>query len=968
MSRKGLSVFAIEPHAEGLRSLLQRFAEQPGAVTSFDELRLPLLRGFLSDEEDVEVVPLPELYSRQLTLIGLPAGKIPPASQLAELSSLICSQLNDGSVLARNARHPGLHRRIVATLSELRRHGWHPDSLVEAAEGLPPGSAEKIRSLGEIWRRMNERLDAGGRNNASDHATLALGVPDWTPAVDRLFVDLAGEDNPVALAWLKRLAESGAEVWVALDAVTPRAELFPLSSRAAKLLGHSLPPVENLSWAYRLFVEDEPVESAPDVEIWSTAEILAECEWVVRACHRAHTEEAVPLDRIGIYCRDIQTYAPLLQVAAEAFGVRIRSPLQAPVITNGFASLTTLLLEALAGSDVRALLSVARSSYVEMRPEGIAALSTAVREARCAREGQWQAIETWAAAPEQGEEFEWLTHVLAWRSEVLSAPAPLREWIERMRTDLIGESRLPLSSSNPELASFARDQRAQTAMQRALVNRAAAQDAVETRSWSLAEFARLCRQAWEEDTYVIPSDPHGVRVARQATHLGECDLVFALGMLEGILPKRRVEDAVLLDSERRALSAARPDLPSLRDSHDQVATERDEFVRLCLAARQKLVITYPLTEEDRDNIPCFYLERLRKKLGDRVAERHHPREELTPPLDQVRLPSDLMLRLALDQEPTAVRVERLATERAKAQLRPERPPSVSVRELADTLRCEFRATFRHRLSVRGGDRRDPWRAITVLPDRVQLATRANPDEAREALRQELDNQVEKLYGDLEEWETHLLVAGGRRLIDEWVAREFTARQAWPPEDLVGKVRLGTADLVNQLKYDEETKWTFTGEASAAYRIGPTSVLRIATQRNADSVDEWEQFGKRGDLVEFGLFLLAQGRRAKSYALDLERAQERVLVLLRGDQDLVGGSLRSNTQAKLKVVKLGTSREEFLSKVKSAAREALAKIEQAEVIAEPEEKLCMSCRYGELCRVSAEFGDAIEPAEENGREE
>lgn len=92
------------------------------------------------------------------------------------------------------------------------------------------------------------------------------------------------------------------------------------------------------------------------------------------------------------------------------------------------------------------------------------------------------------------------------------------------------------------------------------------------------------------------------------------DVVFVPGLAEKIFPQKVVEDPILRDDARRALSAH----ARLSTNDDRVASER-LALRLCVgAARERVILSYPRVDLDqaRPRVPSFYgLEVLRAAEG-----------------------------------------------------------------------------------------------------------------------------------------------------------------------------------------------------------------------------------------------------------------------------------------------------------------------------------------------------------------
>src|SRR4029077_13319746 len=129
--------------------------------------------------------------------------------------------------------------------------------------------------------------------------------------------------------------------------------------------------------------------------IVSAADPLAEAEWALRGCLALH-ERGVPYEKIALYVRDADSYAPLIESSAKRLGLPVRMWRRAPLLTNSFARLTQAALEFCASRDVRSLMSLARTTYLGLNYESRKELQAALRIAYSARSDQWRNLRIWA--------------------------------------------------------------------------------------------------------------------------------------------------------------------------------------------------------------------------------------------------------------------------------------------------------------------------------------------------------------------------------------------------------------------------------------------------------------------------------------------------------------------------------------------------------------------------------------------
>ena len=502
-----------------------------------------------------------------------------------------------------------------------------------------------------------------------------------------------------------------------------------------------------------------------------------------------------------------------------------------------------------------------------------------------------------------------------------------------------------------------RDHRANTALQRAIADTASIYGTDESRAMSLTAFAALARKLWDPENTVLPPSANGVRVVAAGEQVGEVDVLFVLGMLEGVLPRRRSEDPILSDELRAWMSAQNPSLPALQDSTAIGPRERQEFIRICAAPSKKLVLTYPQTGENRDNIPAFFLGEISRHLKDRVRRIDYRRGELTPAPDECLAPADSSLAAALDGPRTHPTMPMLETLLGRLAARPDfSGEGIDPREIASSIECPFKAVARFRLGLFPNARRDPWGRLMRLPIRASLPTQPDPETAEIALRQALRIELDRLLGDLDFWEIGLLEAGAQRYIRGWVAREFAARSQWRQEEtqLRTNVDLDDPALENFIPGPDKTPVRLVGQVAGLSEIGPYSKIQSYTRRAPKDLRLVDSIEINADQLLFGLYIIMEARRSPALALEIDSADDqRTLYVLPRVSDVT-----FLTSGNLRVLPLADTRRAFLEPILVRFREAVQELDHAKMEARPG-MVCRLCDYGELCRVSARFGEVFD---------
>lgn len=952
MGENRIRLYRAVPGPTSLRPLIELFARgKEGIVTAFEDSMLPALNGCIGEDSDIEVVPFGVVVRRTLEMAGEEARPLATADQYAVAVGQAARELSDDSRLATAAaRFPGIRKEIVRALKELGEWGIDLDKASELAPEVP-----HIRELRDLERGAAHLLRSMGRDTHLDQLRAcqeAVVDPD-SPRL-RLLIFASGGAPPAKLEWIKWAASQGAEAWVVAERHATDGALFAdgdVISKAlqvpSKVIGDGNRLTNNL---FAVFEHGGPEVSA---SIVSAADPLAECEWALRGC----------LDRmesgsVAIYVRDPNSYVPLLASAAERLGVPLQIRGRVGLLQNSFARMTLGVLEACAGRDVGQFGALIRSSYLGLDGANRAILLAAIKDSRCRKQRQWEALGEWLDAAD--ECFAWIRDVVRWRTEVLQSSVGLREWRHRLM-ELVDLLPWHEALEVPKGFDTQRDVRAFWAMHVSLENEAVIERMANSRDLSLGEFAKRCRKIWEAADVSVPSTP-GIPVSSSALAIGGADSVFVLGMLEGVFPRRRSEDPILPDSIRERLSALFPDRTPLRTSRDIGAAERDEFYRVCAAAVGSITFSYPLTEEDRDNVPAFYLEAV-KETGLTVRTIDRPRSQLVPHPNECVAASDQRLAAALEaprEEPPAVEITSIT---AALALR-SGDEAIYPEALRDVLECPFRFQVRSRLRAPVKSRQTHWFTLGNLPLVAGLATSTGEAEARAKLDQALEAQLDLLIPEAGDWELKLLRSGGARLVREWVEREFRARKIWPRriDTSAVNVRLGDHGTNAQLPGGRKLKGTIPVVTKMSDLVKLFQLYGVRVPAKDDVSDS--------DKLLLGLYFLIGYENGIETALELEGFDgRRTLVVLTRNRM---GPLRNDGQ-ELKVLDLGeaddpvASKRKFFEDVKELIARATARVDRGEIRPEPGDH-CERCDFGELCRRSNSFSDDDSPFMEDDASE
>ncbi|MBS1713337.1 MAG: hypothetical protein JST30_03270 [Armatimonadetes bacterium] len=953
MAEAGVRVVVVPPGTLGLLEGL-RFAVRPDSwVAAYHDPTLKPVSEFLQESEpDAEALSFADLIGKVIRVLGMTTERVATRGQREAMAALACDSLEGTTTIERAATLPGMAALIESRLEELRHYGIEPDDLKGIAATGAPALREKLEAMVRVSELVRDSMEVSHRVYVTDRirACFDADAPDLS-AVRHVVAVAASEDRPMYDGFLSWLARHGVPVDLIVCLVPERTDLFRPAQRTASRSGaKSTKVLGERPWYSELF-RGVASDERPTVSIDLAPDPLAECEWILRECHRLHADGLL-YPEIGVFVRDPGHYVPFLLSSARRLGVPVHCSRTVPLLSCGIASTVLRALKGIAGRDVREIARLAFGTYCPT-PHGSADELLGHTKATW-RHGasSWTRLKAWSDV--RTERLPWLDALLAWRDAHLGATLPLSTWLEDFRT-LVGETGLWEAASEGHPDVTARDERAQTVLQRSLADRAFVYDQAGLKELSLQGFASLAERIWREETVTFETGVGGVSVSSDIDALPLLSTLFVPGMLEGTIPRRRKEDPLFHDGERATVSESTGSFLPL--SADTARTERDLFVRICAAAQAALVFSYPLTDDDRENVPAFFLDELERCVGGRVTRRTFPRSLSVPDAEDAVLDADRRIREALDGQRDYAGPEMVKADRARNALRPDWDVGVRVEELETAGRCAFQAAFRHRLKVRPPDRAVGTAVLADLPRRAGLVLAADAKDAGQRLRAELDALLDDLSTDMADWELGLLRATGLRWIEGWVDREFRARELWPrtPGSVRHDVGLDAEGLRSDPKVGDR-RIKILAKVSAVYDIGGVSVVQDYSPGGPDLRNFVEDLDQSGESLKEGLLLLAQTHRSeRGVAIEIDGGFDRRLFGLTPSDAMF---LRGDATAGLAVYGLG-SKATLVNRVFDRLKHTVSVLDRADARAVPG-RPCETCLYGDLCRRSAVFGIETSP--------
>lgn len=959
------------PGGVGLAAALRQTVRPESIVTTLDDqllrtAKLLLKQKFPDSEDRPEFRPFADVLGWISRMAALQTGRRLSPTQLTALIMRAAQNLSTESELGESRRLRGTAEAIAQTITTLHYHHYTDQDLTKAAPQAPGPLANKLRDLAFLESSVRELKTTINGEFAADRANRLLESNPENPFPVSHLVAIVGP-NPAplyeqTLAWL---ASQGIEVDILLEwASNDHSSLGTNSKRVLSLLSLVQPVKQPDTWVGNLFTPNpiDTAQRAPQARLIDLPDAFSEVETVLREAYSVY-RSGVSWSKIGVFTRDPESYAPLIISAAKRFGIPVSLRLGIPLLSNGFASFVLRLFRALSQSDVRQLGPLLSSSYFALPQQEQERTNTLLQRASQSQD-PWQAL---ADILENEPGLEQLAIIAEWRLQVAAEPKTVKDWQAALVNfvAVVGT----LDRLDNTIVSLERDQRAMTLMQRS-VNEAHLR--LGNDQITLPEFTQILHDQWNMERVAwntVPySDdaPEAVTVCTSTSQLQDFHTLFAVGLLEGVMPRRRSEDPIFSDQDIEFLNQSFPDKPQLPDSHSIAAAERDEFARLCGSAETSLVFTYPQTSDDKDNIPAFYLEELKRTLPSTppVEKRAF---QLAPPADQAILYTDQRLREALDSPPLTPAPPTLRTEQAKSLIRPDESTVFKPEWLGAALQCPFRATVKHRIRLFPPLHRTLLSILRYIPKQAGLVHQTDPITARQALLAQIKGEVDKLTPSLQPWEVQLLTKGAERLLENWLEHEFDARQKWPLDDpkvetpgIVGLDPEGFEWKVG------ETKIRIKPVVDAVLRTPETVVaLKYDTSAPQFKPESFIQDHPE-DAVAVGLTLLGLSKESPNSAVQVDSFETRRLYCLknpfRNASYVRSKNLYVDNINPSPSLDDSQSRKAFFEELRKTVHQAVETLKQADSKPNPGEH-CDGCLFSDLCRSHRDYGETTLPIRE-----
>lgn len=759
------------------------------------------------EEGSIEVLPLSDLARVFANLVDLPSYPLASADHQKVFAGLAAQELSPESSLYSAIDLPGFHEALSKTMREIRRHRI-PLEVLESIGG-------KARDIAYLLRVFEEVLARHRMTTLTRRIENIIEKPPCRPReLKKIF--WAGESTwvPLHIEWLRWMQKAGIDISILLE----RHPTEPKFYCAHEALESSFVSVQtevlqqDFAQAACCFGFLHSKAREIPIKILDCADDVLECEWALR-------ESLSPpfrFESTTLYCTQPDKYAPLIYAASTRFGIRLDFHRLIPLLSNSFARFCLHALKALIPPSVDTISSLAESSYSSIPPTEREKVTATIRA--CERkENPWDEL---ANVAREGTIPIYFARLVAWRENAFLQPRPLAEWL-RALNQLI--SQMPWLDESVENSSRTaeRDTAAQVAMMRSLELSFLRCDI--NRRYTFEEFVHHAESVWRSEEY-FERQKGDLKVVNNAYEIGNAEHLVVVGLMEGALPSRRVEDPLLLDEERRRINQLNPAY-RLPVSFENAQEERREFHRL-LCSANSLIISWSRDRGGHAEVPSSFLNDLR--LVAPVQEMQMPYQQRFPVPTSTTHPIDILPGLAwhadsIDEQALLESIEKLDeyTKRLLSRIeaavenseidRIEKeevlrklsylPQPLRFSHLRYLKRCPFQYLTMAILDLRKKRYFSMWEHIRSILRNTDMLEIQTQEDLKERLQAGLQKKIEELQGEIPREELDLFEISAERILDSFVKREFAARALWSLRPYQQNVSLSEAGLRNTINHN-----------------------------------------------------------------------------------------------------------------------------------------------------------------------
>ncbi|RMG22327.1 MAG: hypothetical protein D6724_10575 [Armatimonadetes bacterium] len=780
---------------------LRRELQKRGAIVLSQRNEcLRVVRDWIASDEslrakmeanEITLTSLGEFVGRLASHADLPHRRsASPLVQEALLAAEEDSLVNRTS-LGVMASKPGFQAAALETLQELRHYELDPRDLAH--------SDPRLADLAEISAILESALEKHKLTTLSLRVQQLLEAEPSVPDEIRRVLWI-GEDvlEPLWARLIQWLVEAGCTVSYFCEVHPTNAEFFPeppfpqadadasfpIETIDATDLASSLPQ-------HAVYGRGAPkVEGCEGIQIVATADEFIEVETALREL-RDRLQDGAPPQSLVLYVPTLSEYGPLIHSGAIRLRVPIVMDYQIPLLQNPLARALQDLLGALVAGSIHAVSLVMRSPFTRAKPAETGAWEALLQEGLSEAE-IWQRLEARVDANLP----EWASELAAWQRTAANEIGTASDWIARFR-ELV--ALLPWIHGD---AFTEAEKRHGSALDTMIRGAEAEAIATLNRKLSFREWTRRVVARWKTQTaYIRVRDRGGLLVTQSVWDVGTPDLLYALGMTEGRIPRKRIEDPLLPDRARLAIPGA-----PLPTSYEEAYAMQRDFYRL-ISASPHVILSYPKTFSEGDEVASGYLADLRialpacrlreigfdRRLPDPTPEQEPHEQVASAAWNGVEPPAPEAKALLEQLQEETSRCDIVVLSSPNLQQRVSSiPDPLRVDHLRAAEECAFRFLVLAHFRLRTRRHPSAWSVARAAIYKTDLSL--PPEEMKEELRRHCKAEIDAARPYLSQEELRLLQLSANTLLDSFVQTEANARERWKVRPKAKRVSLQDTGL------------------------------------------------------------------------------------------------------------------------------------------------------------------------------
>lgn len=551
------------------------------------------------------------------------------------LNQIISEKIRPDAFLADAVKAPGFVKALTEAIREWKLHLIEPEmlrNLGRLQDSVTVGSGAKIQNLADLYEAYTQFLHNHDLVDTEDLIKIAAErIRDQTAALPHsptlIAIDGYFRLTPAHVKLMEAIATAGKQkLLLSLCLDSSRPLLFTVPEETRQLLQRHFQCIEKHQSSrnavatsiqlmrHSLYGTELPPNELclpdGDTTILNAPNRYAEVELVARTLCNLHEKDGYDWSECGVMMRSVTQYAELIPPIFERFNIPVQHEIMLPLPRNPVVKTLQAILNTITmGWQGEHLMTVLRSEYLGLDRSDVEkfrmnATAHNILDGR----SRW----LWFAQKEYGDTDILKSLLLIQETEDtimrLKDPKELTVAIHQLKHNFNILTSIEMQSDYEKehdhkmlkMAIQASDNLLEMFM---YANRFVVEP---------LNYLVMLLKSWENTPYIEDStNSNSVSILEPYRSR---DRYFKVAILMGLVEKKfplyEGEDPFLLDDERNQLLSLYPQL-TLSTSRTHQEEERLLFYLAATAPSEKLLVSFPRTDMDRDCIPSFYLTDMR---------------------------------------------------------------------------------------------------------------------------------------------------------------------------------------------------------------------------------------------------------------------------------------------------------------------------------------------------------------------